>query len=44
MKPIHSDKSKAKPLDVARNLFIDHESVEEDPEQCEELARWRTRK
>jgi len=37
MKPIRSNKSKAKPLDVARNPFIDHESVEEDPEQREEL-------
>ena len=35
MKPIHTIKSKAKPLDVARNPFIDHESVEEDPEQLE---------
>lgn len=37
MKPIRSNKSTAKPFDVARNPFIDHESVEEDPEQREEL-------
>jgi len=37
IKPICSKKSKAKPLNVARNPFIDHESVEEDPGQREEL-------
>ena len=37
IKPIHNNKSKANPLDVVRNLFIDHESVEEDPGQRKEL-------
>ena len=37
IKPIRNNKSKANSLDVARNLFIDHESVEEDPGQRKEL-------